>query len=127
MRLSLDTHILLWAVTGDVRLPAELSALLTDLDNEVHVSAVCVWEAAIKAGLGRLPGLDVHDLVDAIRQSGFSELSVSARHAAGVVELDPLHRDPFDRLLVAQALEEDLTLVTLDEELRRYPGVRFMP
>jgi PIN domain nuclease of toxin-antitoxin system len=127
VRVSLDTHVFLWAVTVDPRLPAPVAEALLDPSVEVFVSAVCVWEVAIKVSVGRLALPATVDLVDAIGRSGFRELPVTARHAAATVELEPIHRDPFDRLLLAQAGVEELTLVSVDDQVRRYPGVRFFP
>lgn len=127
MTLLLDTHVFLWAVAGDERLPTEVATRLSDPGVEVFVSAACIWESAIKWALGRLPIGDVDRLVGAIADSGFRELPVTAAHAAAVAELEPLHRDPFDRLLLAQARTEALTLVSFDAQVRRYPGVEFLP
>jgi PIN domain nuclease of toxin-antitoxin system len=127
VRLSLDTHIFLWAVTGDRRLPDAAAEAILAVDTEVHVSAVCVWEVAIKAALGRLGTLDPARLVGAIEGSGFLELPVTATHAAATTHLEPRHRDPFDRLLIAQAQVEHLTLVTVDEQVRRYDNVAVLP
>lgn len=127
MSLLLDTHVFLWAVAGDDRLPIEVATRLSDPTVEVFVSAACVWEAAIKWALGRLPLDDIARLVGAITDSGFRELPVRAAHAAAVAQLEPLHRDPFDRLLLAQAQTDALTFVSFDDQVRRYPGVEFLP
>lgn len=126
MRLSLDTHIFLWAVTDDRRLPAPLAESILDPRTEVFVSAACVWEITIKVGLGRLAVPDIALISEAIDASGFVELPISARHAAATGDLELLHRDPFDRLLLAQARTEGLTLATVDAEVRRYGGM-FLP
>lgn len=126
MRLSLDTHMYLWAVTADPRLPEEVRRVLEDPASAVYVSAACVWEATIKVGLGRLDA-DPAELAAGIGRSGFIELPVTAAHAAAVGRLEAVHRDPFDRLLVAQALVEDLTLATVDAAIRRYPAVPLLP
>lgn len=126
MRLSLDTHIFLWAVTGDPRLPDVVGDALVDTEVEVYVSAVCVWEAAIKAALGRLQA-EPTQLVAAIRDSGFTELPITAAHAAATAGLADLHRDPFDRLLLAQARVEGLTLATVDAQLLAYDVVPCFP
>ncbi len=101
-----------------VRLSAGARALIADAD-EVNVSAASIWEIAIKLGLGRIKG-DPKDFVDAIGRSGFVELPVTAVHAASVGRLPRHHRDPFDRLLVAQAMAEPLVLLTADEALLPY-------
>lgn len=118
MRLLLDTHIFLWAITDGDRLTVGARRLLLDAD-EVYVSAASVWEIAIKAALGKIQG-DVDQMVAAIGASGFLELPVIARHAAFVAQIPAYHRDPFDRLLVAQAMTEPMALVTTDAFLARY-------
>lgn len=118
MRLLLDTHVFLWAVTGSARLKAPVRRLISGAD-QVFVSAASIWEIAIKVRLGKLEA-DTNALAEAIEPSGFFELPVRALHAAGVAVLPPHHNDPFDRLLVAQALAEPLRLVTADEALRPY-------
>jgi len=118
MRLLLDTHIFLWAVAGSSLLKPPVRRLIEDAD-EAYVSAASIWEISIKARLGKIRA-DPRELAAAIAPSGFVELPVTAAHAAGVSELELLHNDPFDRLLVAQALAEPLKLVTVDEVLAKY-------
>ncbi|KVD34960.1 twitching motility protein PilT [Burkholderia sp. ABCPW 11] len=118
MRLLLDTHIFLWSVTDDPKLSARARRVIADAD-ERFVSSASIWEAAIKAGLGKLD-VDVDRLVRVLRASGFRELPVRAVHGAAVRSLPSHHRDPFDRLLVAQAQHEPLQLVTADGHLARY-------
>ena len=116
MRLLLDTHVLIWWDEGR-RLAAEARRAIADADS-VYVSAASAWEVAIKTGLGRLrPTRTVEQAVD---ESGFLELPVTFRHAERVGKLPPHHRDPFDRLLIAQADVEELTLVSRDSEFARY-------
>src|SRR5665647_205648 len=121
MRLLLDTHIFLWAVAGSPLLKPPVRRLIESAD-EVYVSAASIWEVAIKARLGKIEA-DPHELTAAIEASGFLELPVSATHAAGVAKLELHHNDPFDRLLIAQALAEPLKLVTVDEVLAKYSDV----
>ena len=118
MRLLLDTHVYLWAVAGSPRLKPAARRLIEDAD-EVYVSAASLWEIAIKARLGKLRA-DPRALAEAIEPSGFIELPVRAAHAAGTGDLALHHSDPFDRLLLAQALTEPLRLVTADAMLVRY-------
>ncbi|MDN7182715.1 type II toxin-antitoxin system VapC family toxin [Caballeronia sp. SEWSISQ10-4 2] len=118
MRLLLDTHIYLWAVTDSRKLSKQARKLITDAD-EVFVSSASIWEASIKVGLGKLDA-DVNLLVAEIDASGFKELPVRAVHAALVSDLPDIHRDPFDRLLIAQALSEPLRLMTADSHLGAY-------
>jgi len=118
MRLLLDTHIYLWAVTDNPKLTKAARKMITEAD-EVFVSSASIWEASIKAGLGKLD-VDVNLLVTEIDASGFKELPVRAVHAALIRDLPDIHRDPFDRLLVAQALSEPLRLLTADGHLAAY-------
>lgn len=118
MRLLIDTQIFIWAVTESERLIEQARQIMLDA-NEIFVSAASIWEIAIKARLGRLEG-DPKVFVAAIEESGFRELAISARHAAMVYELPLHHRDPFDRLLIAQALSEPLRLLTSDSVLCKY-------
>lgn len=118
MRLLLDTHIFLWAVTGSVSLKPTARRLIESAE-QVFVSAASIWEVAIKASLGTIDA-DANELAAAIDPSGFVELPVTAAHAAGVAALASHHGDPFDRLLLAQALAEPLRLMTADAVLGRY-------
>lgn len=121
MRLLLDTHVVLWAASAPDRLGA-LADDLADPHNELVVSAVVTWEVAIKHALGRIdldtPPLDF--VADAMRRLGAEPLSVSHLHAGGVADLPPHHGDPFDRLLVAQAIQENLVLATADSQIAAY-------
>jgi len=121
MRLLLDTHIFLWAVAGSPLLKPAARHLIESAD-EVYVSAASIWEVAIKARLGKIEA-DPHELAASIEASGFLELPIKAGHAAGVAQLELHHNDPFDRLLIAQALFEPLKLVTVDEMLAKYSDV----
>jgi PIN domain nuclease of toxin-antitoxin system len=118
MRLLLDTHIYLWCLKDDSQLTKKARLLITNAD-EVYISSASIWEASIKKGLGKLT-IDMDDLVAAISGSGFLELPVDARHAAAVSRLPDLHRDPFDRLLIAQAIHEPLKFLTADATLSQY-------
>ncbi|TAM05210.1 MAG: type II toxin-antitoxin system VapC family toxin [Paraburkholderia sp.] len=118
MRLLLDTHVYLWSVLDDPKLSQAARKLILDAD-EVFVSAATIWEASIKVGLGKLDA-DINELVAEISAAGFAELPVRAAHAAMVRNLPDIHRDPFDRLLVAQAMTEPLRLVTADRQIARY-------
>ena len=121
MRLLLDTHLLLWSVAASRRLPAEAREALTDVENAVLYSAASIWEIAIKSTLGRRDfRVSLPHLLRALARTGFAELPVSAAHAARVASLPDLHKDPFDRLLVAQAFAEPLVLLTNDAQLGGY-------
>jgi PIN domain nuclease of toxin-antitoxin system len=121
MRILLDTHIFLWAVAGS-RLLKPAARRLIDSADEVYVSAASIWEVAIKARLGKIDA-DPYELAGAIEASGFLELPVRAAHAASVTRLALHHNDPFDRLLIAQAIAEPLRLLTADEVLVEYSDV----
>lgn len=118
MRLLLDTHVFLWCVKDDRRLTSAARAILSDA-TEIYVSSASIWEAAIKAKLGKLE-VSVDALVSAIADSGFLELPVTARHAAATGRLPDVHHDPFDRLLIAQAITEPLRFLTADDLLGQY-------
>jgi PIN domain nuclease of toxin-antitoxin system len=118
MRLLLDTHAFLWWDSKDASLPATLQAAVASPRNEVFVSAVTVWEIAIKRGLGKL--VFAGGLGTAIADHGFTPLPVTVEQAEWAGSLPQLHRDPFDRLLVAQAQLEGLVLVTVDDQILRY-------
>jgi PIN domain nuclease of toxin-antitoxin system len=120
MRLLLDTHPLLWALGAPSRLPQRARTLIDDA--EVYVSAASIWEIGIKAGLGKLRA-DPHEVLAALQSAGFIELPVTGTHAALVADLPPVHRDPFDRLLVAQAHAEPMHLLTNDAVLAGYGNI----
>ena len=119
MRLLLDTHIALWALTDDPRLSPR--ALINDPANQVIVSAATVWEIAIKHALGRddMP-ISGDEALDWFRRAGYDLLPISPAHAAAIEHLPEHHRDPFDRLLVAQAITEPLRLLSRDPLVIRY-------
>ena len=123
MRLLLDTHLLIWAVSKPARLPAKARALMTNEANQLFFSAVSIWEISIKASYKRSDFVvNVPELHGELLRNGYGELAVHSGHTFAVVHLPHLHKDPFDRLLLAQAMREDLTLVTADELLASYPG-----
>ncbi len=129
MDLLLDTHILLWATIAPERLPEGAADLIDDHRNTIVASVVSLWEIAIKSGLRRPGfGLDPHALRRSLPSHGYRELAITAKHALAVANLPPIHRDPFDRMLVGQSLSEGITLLTADPVVGRYPGpIRLMP
>ena len=121
MRLLLDTHLLLWAAAHSARLPREARELLEDDNNDVYYSAASIWEIAIKSSLRRKDfRVDLTQLMHVLPEMDLLELPITAAHAARVTELPLIHRDPFDRLLIAQSIAEPLTLLTNDALLDRY-------
>lgn len=125
MRLLLDTHVLLWWVVDDARLPSRIDPLLTDAGNDVFVSAASAWEISVKARSGKLdPGPLRQDLRNEIERQGFQPLPISISHAERAGTMPLHHSDPFDRMLVAQAQAENLRLVSGDRLFDQYGVVR---
>ena len=123
MKLLLDTHVLLWAASAPARIPKSTRVLIEDSENEICFSAASLWEIAIKRGLGRRDfNVDPRVLRRALLENGYHELAITGDHVIQVDQLPPKHRDPFDRILVAQAIVEGITLVTNDQKLASYPG-----
>ena len=123
MKLLLDTHLLLWAAGQPSRLSPAARAYLDNPDNELLFSAASFWEIAIKQGLGRDDfRLDARVLRRGLRDNGYGELPVTSAHTLMLDTLPPLHKDPFDRILVAQCIAEGITLLTADPLVAQYPG-----
>ncbi len=124
MRLLLDTHIALWAIADDPRLSDLARSLIDDPDNAVMVSAATVWEISIKHALarGNMP-ISGEEALGYFRSAEFGLLDITPAHAAAVETLPPLHGDPFDRILVAQAMTEPLRLLTRDAQVAAYGGM----
>jgi PIN domain nuclease of toxin-antitoxin system len=123
MKLLLDTHLLLWAAGAAKKLSRVARSLIDDASNEPMFSAASLWEIAIKRGLGRDdfdadPRLLRRSLID----NGYGELAIASEHAVAVLDLPAIHRDPFDRMLVAQATVEGIVLLTADPLVAQYPG-----
>ena len=123
MKLLLDTHLLLWAAGTPDKLSADARDLISASENDLFFSAASLWEIAIKHGLGRDDfHVDTRLLRRGLLDNGYSELPVGSEHAIQVEGLPSLHKDPFDRMLVAQAMVEGITLLTADEVVAQYPG-----
>lgn len=123
MRLLLDTQLLLWAAYTPTRLSPAARALIEEPDHGLTFSPASIWEVVIKCGLGRPDfRVDPRLLRRGLVENGYVELSITSEHVLAVDTLPPLHKDPFDRLLVAQALAEGLPLITADGRLPHYPG-----
>ena len=120
MKLLLDTHALLWWLADDARLGPKARTRIEDRDNEVLVSHVSLWEIAIKIGIGKLR-LDISEALAAIRERGLDELGLKPPHLTTLAALERHHRDPFDHMLIAQAIVEGATLMSDDGRLGDYP------
>jgi PIN domain nuclease of toxin-antitoxin system len=122
VRLLLDTHVLLWWASGDRRLSKSVRAAIASADNAIAVSAATFWELAIKKQLRRVD-IDLTDLQAAVAADGFDEMPVEIADTLRLQALPDLHRDPFDRLLIAQSIEGGCRLVTRDEQILSYAGI----
>ncbi|MEF0940325.1 type II toxin-antitoxin system VapC family toxin [Rhizobium sp. BR 362] len=124
MKFLVDTHVLLWATVDSPRLPEKARDLIEDLDNTIAFSTASIWEVAIKTGLAR-PGFDVnaHRLYENLLENGYEELPVFGQHAAAAMDLPDIHKEPFDRILVAQAFVEGIPLITADKTVASYGGL----
>jgi len=123
MRLLLDTHLLIWTAGAPDKLSKKARKLIEDRDNEIAFSAVSIWEIAIKYALDRPDfRVDPHLVRRGCLDNAMTELPMTSDHAIITASLPPIHRDPFDRLLVAQAMAEGITLLTADETIARYRG-----
>lgn len=125
MKLLLDSHAFLWWLAENPKLNAKAKEAVADPSSIVHVSAATVWELSIKAALGKLD-LDGADLAEEIGENDFVELPMTARHSLAAANLPRHHEDPFDRMLIAQAQLEGLTVVTRDPAFRAY-GIEILP
>lgn len=123
MNLLLDTHLLLWAAIGSEKLSAEARNMINNNANRVYFSAASIWEVVIKNGLQREDfHMDPHLLRRGLVDNGYEELVITSAHTLGVAHLPPVHKDPFDRVLVAQAELEGFLLLTSDAVVAEYPG-----
>ena len=123
MKLLLDTHLLLWTVSESRRLSSEARELIGDPDNELLFSIASLWEVAIKQSLGREDfRIDLRLLRRGLLDNNFEQLSITAEHTLTLADLPMLHRDPFDRMLVAQSIVEGIILLTADPVIARYPA-----
>ncbi|HXI11843.1 MAG TPA: type II toxin-antitoxin system VapC family toxin [Thermoanaerobaculia bacterium] len=123
MKLLLDTQLLLWAAGQPQHLSARAKRMLSASDNELLFSAASLWEITIKSSMGRNDfRVEPRVLRRALLDNGYVDLPITSEHAVSLDALPPLHKDPFDRLLLAQAMVEGITLLTADAQLTRYPG-----
>jgi PIN domain nuclease of toxin-antitoxin system len=123
VKLLLDTHLLLWAAEGVKRVPQNARAWIADPENDLFFSAASLWEIAIKSGLKRPDfQVDARVLRRGLIDNGYRELPIVSEHAVAIDALPAIHKDPFDRLLIAQASVEGITLLTDDATVAEYPG-----
>ena len=123
MTLLLDTHLLLWAAGYPGRLSSKSRGLLSNPTTELMFSTACIWEVVIKNALGRSDfRVEPQQLRDGLIQNGYHELVIRSEHVLAVSLLPLIHKDPFDRILIAQAQVENVTLLTTDDQVARYPG-----
>lgn len=123
MRLLLDTQVFLWFISADSRLPAEVRRIIRNFDNEVYLSVVSVWEAIVKYQLGKLPLPQTPESYLPLQrqQHEIASLSLDEASVVHLASLPSIHRDPFDLMLICQALQHDLIIVTADEIIEQYP------
>ena len=123
MKYLLDTHFLIWIPIADRRTPASLSSLLSDPANEFLFSAASMWEIAVKHSAGKVDfPYESRGIRTRLLGAGYEELPVLSEHAIAVESLEPIHKDPFDRLLIAQAIVEGIILLTTDRTVAKYKG-----
>jgi PIN domain nuclease of toxin-antitoxin system len=123
LRFLLDTQFVLWVPVADRRISLKARRLLLDPANEFHFSVSSIWEIAIKRGLLRRDFVqDPREIRRLMMVNGYNELMIESKHAVAVDSLAPIHKDPFDRLLIAQAIVEGITLLTTDAVIAQYPG-----
>lgn len=123
MKLLPDTHLLVWSAREPERLSKEARYLIEDARNELFFSAVSIWEVAVKQSLNRNDfNVDARALRRGLLENGYRELTLTGDHAIAISELPPIHQDPFDRILIAQARSENITLLTADALIAKYPG-----
>ena len=122
MKYLLDTHAFLWFISNDERLSKNANALIRDRRNELYFSSASAWEISIKAGLGRLSIPDEMEsfLLDQLSENGFLSLPITIPHAAYIRKLPGIHKDPFDRILIAQSVIEKLPLISRDRTIKQY-------
>jgi PIN domain nuclease of toxin-antitoxin system len=119
MRILLDTHILLWWLKDDKRLPDDAVNIIGNAANDIFMSTVNAWEIAIKKSLGRIQ-IDMDEFLESIKNSGIGVLNITVNHACQISNLPDHHKDPFDRMLIAQSIVEPMRLLTHDDTLIQY-------
>jgi PIN domain nuclease of toxin-antitoxin system len=120
----LDTHIFIWWLSDVKELSKEVIEIISDSSNQIYVSSASIWEIAIKESLGKIK-IDAN-LDNIIEENGFKELQISAKCANATKTLEPIHKDPFDRILISQAIKHNLILITKDKEILKYQRVNLL-
>ncbi|WP_372947578.1 type II toxin-antitoxin system VapC family toxin [Mariniphaga sp.] len=121
MELLIDTHTVIWFITEDKKLPTNTKRIIEDVDNKCYVSIATYWEIAIKQSLGRLDlNSDLEKIFRIIEETGFEVLPITVKQILENAKLDFHHQDPFDRIIIAQAIHENLSIVTKDSQFRKY-------
>ena len=121
MEILLDTHALLWFMDGDKNLPTSARETIQNTDNKIYVSIASVWEIAIKLSIGKLTlKKSIENFLTILDENGFILLEVNTKHIKKVAELPFIHRDPFDRMLVSQAMVENMSIMTIDSNITKY-------
>jgi PIN domain nuclease of toxin-antitoxin system len=119
----LDTHLLVWSANQPQRLSRLAAEAIVDPANDLYFSAVSIWEVAIKQSLGRSSfTVDAHALRNGLLANGLIEMPLTGNHGIATLGLPPIHQDPFDRILISQAISENITLLTSDDKIAQYPG-----
>ena len=118
----LDSHIFLWWISNSDKLHKKIYNIIADNENQIYISSATIWEIAIKEALGKIE-ID-YDIILAIEECGFIELQISATCANATKKLPPIHKDPFDRMLISQAIEKDMTLISVDGFIKKYNNVK---
>lgn len=128
MKLLLDTHIFLWFLNGDPQLSDNVCDVIKDPENDIYLSVASIWEAIIKYQLGKLPLPESPEIYLPKQRDRHQIISliIDEESVAKLIKLPPLHRDPFDRLIICQAIQHNLTLVTVDQQIFSYPMVKFL-
>jgi PIN domain nuclease of toxin-antitoxin system len=124
MQFLLDTHILLWFMNGDTQLPEAMMNIISDKSNQCFVSIASIWEIAIKCNIGKLKlNTDFNKISDFLGNNDLIIIPIELTHLETYLNLALLHRDPFDRVIIAQGISEHLTILTADDQFRKYPVI----
>ena len=121
MNMLLDTHAVIWFLKGNEKMPKTTRNVIRNFENRKYVSIASIWEVAIKSSSGKLKlDNDINGFIETIENNGFLLLDITPDHVKAVAELPFIHRDPFDRILIAQATSEDMAIITIDENIAKY-------